>query len=175
MPPVLDGDMDAIAVPTDFLGLNYYSRSTVRNDPAAEPLRTTGVDEPGEYTEVGWLVAPESLYDLLTRVWHDYRPTAIHIAENGAAFADEVAAGGQVHDERRQAYLRDHFVAAARAMGEGVPLRGYFVWSLMDNFEWAEGYSKRFGVVYVDFETQERIVKDSGHWYRGVIGTNEVS
>jgi len=175
MPTVLDGDMEAIAVPTDFLGLNYYSRATVRDDPAAEPFQTAGVDEPGEYTETGWLVAPESLYDLLIRVWHDYRPAAIHITENGAAFVDEVAPDGGVHDERRLAYLRGHFLAVARAMDEGVPLRGYFVWSLMDNFEWAEGYSKRFGVIYVDFETQERIVKDSGRWFRGVIETNEVT
>ena len=174
MPTVLDGDMGAIAAPTDFLGLNYYSRSTVRADPTAEPFQTAGVDEPGEYTETGWLVAPESLYDLLTRVWHDYRPAAIHIAENGAAFTDAVAADGGVHDDRRLAYLREHFLAARRAMDDGVPMRGYFVWSLLDNFEWAEGYDKRFGIVRVDFDTLERTVKDSGHWFRDVIATGEV-
>ncbi|MEP6758339.1 MAG: GH1 family beta-glucosidase [Actinomycetota bacterium] len=173
-PAVADGDLETIAVPTDFLGLNYYSRSLVRADPSAEPFGAVAVDEPGEYTDVGWLVIPDGLYDLLTRVWRDHRPQAIYVTENGAAFTDVVAADGSIHDGRRLAYLREHFHAAHRALAEGVPLRGYFVWSLLDNFEWAEGYDKRFGIVRVDFDTLERTVKDSGRWYRDVIATGEV-
>ena len=173
-PAVLPGDLAAIATPTDFLGLNYYSRSTVRADPSEEPFGAAGVDEPGEYTDVGWLVVPDGLHDLLTRVWHDHGPAAIYVTENGAAFPDEVARDGAIHDDRRLAYLRGHFLAARRAMDDGVPLRGYFVWSLLDNFEWAEGYDKRFGIVRVDFDTLERTVKDSGHWLRDVIATGEV-
>jgi beta-glucosidase len=174
-PAIEPGDLETIAVPTDFLGLNYYSRATVRADPNDEPFGAASVDEPGERTDLGWLVAPEGLYDLLTRVWRDHGPKRIYITENGAAFPDAVAPDGAVHDGRRLAYLRAHVLAAARAMEEGVPLRGFFVWSLLDNFEWAEGYAKRFGLVRVDFDTQERIVKDSGWWYRRVIETSEVT
>jgi beta-glucosidase len=117
---------------------------------------------------------PDGLHDLLTRVWHDHGPAAIYVTENGAAFPDEVSPDGAIHDDRRLAYLRGHFLAARRAMDDGVPLRGYFVWSLLDNFEWAEGYDKRFGIVRVDFDTLERTVKDSGQWYRNVIATGEV-
>jgi len=173
-PEVVEGDMATIAAPTDFLGLNYYSRSLVRADPASEPFGVAGVCEPGEYTDTGWLVVPDGLYDLLMRVSRDYRPPAVYVTENGAAYADTVADDGAIHDGRRLAYLRGHFQAAHRAMAEGVVLRGYFVWSLLDNFEWAEGYDKRFGLVLVDFDTQTRTVKDSGHWYRDVIATGEV-
>jgi beta-glucosidase len=169
-----DGDLVAVATPTDFLGLNYYSRSLVRADPAAEPFGATDVHEPGEYTETGWLVYPDGLYDALTRVHHDHSPPAIYVTENGAAFRDTVGDDGAVRDERRVTYLRDHFVAAHRAIADGVPLRGLFVWSLLDNFEWAEGYEKRFGVVRVDFETQRRTVKDSGWFLRDTIESNGV-
>jgi len=171
-PKVSSGDMEAIAAPIDFLGLNYYSRSVVRADPASEPFGTEGVDEPGEYTDVGWLVIPDGLYDLLMRVHRDHEPAAIYITENGAAFTDVVSSDGAIHDARRVAYLSGHFEAAARAVADGAPLRGFFVWSLMDNFEWAEGYSKRFGLVRVDYETLERTVKDSGWFLRDVIREN---
>jgi len=173
-PSVRGGDMATIATPIDFLGLNYYSRSLVRADPSEEPFGVAGVYESGHHTDVGWLVMPRGLYDLLTRVWRDHRPPAIYVTENGAAFSDVVAADGAVHDEQRVAYLRGHLEAAYSAMTEGVPLRGYFVWSLLDNFEWAEGYDKRFGLVRVDFDTLERTVKDSGRWYRDTISTGEV-
>jgi len=173
-PAIEEGDMEAIAAPIDFLGLNYYSRSTVRADPASEPFGTRDVDEPGEYTDTEWLVVPEGLYELLTRVDRDHAPPAIYVTENGAAFTDVVAPDGAVHDERRLAYLREHFRSASRAIDAGVPLRGYFVWSLLDNFEWAEGYAKRFGVVRVDFDTLERTVKDSGWFLRDVIRANGV-
>jgi len=102
-------------------------------------------------------------------VWRDYAPPVMYVTENGAAFDDVVGPDGRVYDERRQAYLESHFAAAARAVADGVPLRGYFVWSLLDNFEWAEGYDKRFGLVYVDYNTQERTVKDSGRWYADML------
>ncbi len=166
--------MDAIATPTDFLGVNYYSRSVLREDTTEEPFGAAGVDEPGEYTEVGWLVYPNGLYDLLARVHRDHAPRAMYVTENGAAFADIVAPDGAVHDERRVAYLREHFRAAERAISDGVPLKGYFVWSFLDNFEWAEGYGMRFGVVRVDYHSLERTVKDSGWFLRDVCAANGV-
>jgi beta-glucosidase len=171
-PDVRDGDMEAIAVPIDFLGLNYYSRSKVRFDPGDGPWHEADVREDGEYTEMGWLVYPDGLFDLLTRVSDEQAPADVYVTENGAAFADEVSPDGGVHDERRVSYLREHFRAAARAIEAGVPLRGYFVWSLLDNFEWAEGYSKRFGIVRVDYDTQRRTIKDSGYFLRDVIRGN---
>jgi len=171
-PEVRGGDMDVIASPTDFLGLNYYSRSVVRFDPDDEPWHVADVREEGEYTEMDWLVYPDGLFDLLTRVNTDHTPVELYVTENGAAFRDEVSPDGRVHDECRASYLREHFRAAARAIEAGVPLRGYFVWSLLDNFEWAEGYSKRFGIVRVDYDTQRRTIKDSGHFLREVIATN---
>lgn len=173
-PTVLDGEMALIAAPTDFLGLNYYSRSVVRSNPAEEPFGAEGVDEAGEYTETGWFVYPEGLYDLLMRVQRDHEPTEVFVTENGAAFTDVVSPDGVVHDDRRLSYLRGHLLAAHRAIAGGVPLRGYFVWSLMDNLEWAEGFSKRFGIVRVDFETLERSVKDSGWWYRDTAVANAI-
>ncbi len=171
-PRVEEGDLATIAAPIDFLGLNYYSRNVVRADPTEEPLRFSGVREEGEYTETDWLVYPDGLFDLLTRVQREYAPPVVYVTENGAAFTDMVDPDGAVHDERRVVYLREHFRAAARAIEVGVPLHGYFVWSLMDNFEWAEGYSKRFGIVRVDYDTQRRTIKDSGRFYRDVIAAN---
>jgi len=171
-PPVEEGDLDAIAAPIDFLGLNYYSRNVVRFDPGDELLQASDVDQPGERTEMDWLVAPDGLHELLVRVQREYAPPAVYVTENGAAFADTVSSDGLVHDDRRVTYLREHFLAAARAIDDGVPLRGYFVWSLLDNLEWAEGYSKRFGIVRVDFDTLERTIKDSGRFCRDVIAAN---
>jgi beta-glucosidase len=173
-PDLRSGDLETIAAPLDFLGLNYYSRNVVRHDDAAEPFHASDVREEGEYTELDWLVVPEGLYDLLTRVQRDYAPAAVYVTENGAAFPDVVDPDGAIHDDRRVAYLREHLLAAHRAIEDGVPLRGYFVWSLLDNFEWAEGYDRRFGVVRVDFETQERTVKDSGWFLRDTIAANGV-
>jgi beta-glucosidase len=171
-PEVQDGDVDAIASPTDFLGLNYYSHVVVRRDAEAAPFQIAEVLQAGELTEMGWPVYPEGLYRLLTGVHADLGPAHLYVTGNGAAFHDEVSSDGRVHDERRVAYLREHFRAAARAIQAGVPLRGYFVWSLLDNFEWAEGYSKRFGIVRVDYDTQWRTIKDSGHFLREVIAAN---
>jgi beta-glucosidase len=117
---------------------------------------------------MGWEVEPEGLYELLVRLDRDYR-VPIVITENGAAFDDPPAVDGVVEDPRRVAYLEGHLDAVARAIADGVDVRGYFAWSLMDNFEWSRGYSKRFGIVRVDYETQRRTVKRSGEWYRDLI------
>ena len=166
--PIADGDMEAISAPVDFLGVNYYTRFVV--EAALEPpLMLRIVPQPGEPTAMGWEVYPEGLYRVLTRVHRDYAPRAVYVTENGAAYEDEVAADGEVRDPKRQAYLEAHVEAARRALGDGVPLEGYFVWSLLDNFEWAEGYAKRFGIVHVDYATQRRTVKQSGRWYADLI------
>lgn len=175
LPDRYEEDLETIAVPVDFLGVNHYTRTVVADDPDSVVVETREVNPTGRpYTEMGWEVYPEGLYEILTRVHRDYAPPCIYITENGAAFADQVDAEGRVHDAQRVDFLREYIAQAHRALEEGVPLAGYFVWTLLDNFEWAYGYSKRFGIVYVDFATQERIVKDSGIWYRGVIAENGV-
>lgn len=166
------GDLLQIAAPIDFLGVNYYSRAIVADDPAGGPLAARQVI-PGyaELTEMGWEVYPEGLYRLLRRLHDEYRPAALYVTENGCAVADRLE-DGHVRDAQRIAYLRGHLAAAQRAIQEGVPLRGYLVWSLLDNFEWAHGYTKRFGLVYVDYPTQARILKDSAAWFRQVVAGN---
>jgi beta-glucosidase len=117
-----------------------------------------------------WEVSPHGIYDILKFVHDHYQPPALYITENGAAFADYIGDDGGVHDAARVSYLHDHLVQLGRALQDGVPLRGYFVWSLLDNFEWAYGYGKRFGLVYVDYPTQQRIIKDSGYFFAQVAG-----
>ena len=173
MPEIEDDDFSVISRPTDFLGINSYSPFYVAHDPAS-PLGARMVEREGEHTAVGWLVQPEALQELLVRVHEEYAPGDIYITENGAAFDDPAPEEGRVHDPRRRAYLHDHLTACLNAIGQGVPLQGYFVWSLMDNFEWAEGYGKRFGVTYLDYATQERTIKDSGRWYAEVTRANRV-
>jgi beta-glucosidase len=175
MPEILPGDMDLISQPTDVLAINYYTRAVVEHDAAAIPLQTRQVvPAGGEVTATGWEVYPEGLYDVVKRVHDDYDQPRLLITENGAAFADEVV-DGQVDDPRREAFLHEHLLQTHRAIQEGVALGGYFVWSLLDNFEWAQGYSKRFGLIYVDYASQERIVKRSGHWYAGVTHEHAVT
>ncbi len=174
-PPIQAGDLEMIAAPIDFLGVNYYSRKVVRAlTPASQDSEwaPTGYEEvmnlPGAtYTQMGagWEVYPAGLADLLVRLKQDYAPRAIAITENGAAFEDQWDGDGHVSDPQRLHFVRDHLRAVGQAVAQGVPVRGYFLWSLMDNFEWGEGYSKRFGMVYIDYPTQRRIIKDSGHWY----------
>ncbi len=166
------GDLPVIASPIDFLGVNYYSRQVVRADPTT-PRGFSGVlVRDAEYTDMNWEIYPRGLYDLLTRLHRDYGGPEMHITENGAAFEDSIGPDGKVRDAQRIAYLRAHFIQAHQAIQDGVKLRGYFVWSLMDNFEWAYGYSKRFGMVYVDYETLKRIPKESARWYHEVIKEN---
>jgi beta-glucosidase len=167
-PTVEDGDLDAIAAPLDFLGVNYYFRQLVREDPdGGGPVLVRDPD--WSFTAMGWEVYPDGLYDLLVRLRDDYGPRAISIFENGAAYDDLREHDGEVRDPERQAYLDEHLGAVGRAIDDGVPVRGYFVWSFLDNFEWAEGYWKRFGIVYIDYPTLERIPKGSFYWYRNFI------
>ena len=168
---VQPGDLEAIAVATDFVGINYYNRAIMRDAGASDNLPPTE-NQRDEMTAMNWEVYPEGLYDTLMRVHTDYAPRQIYITENGASYSDGPNANGVVADERRTSYLHRHLAAAHRAIQNGVPLAGYFAWSLMDNFEWAKGYAQRFGLVWVDFETQQRIVKDSGKWYAQVIARN---
>lgn len=168
-------EMERIQTPIDFVGVNYYTRGIVAHNPDDPFLQARGVRREGaQYTEMGWEVYPEGLYEILHWLHTEYGGPALFITENGAAFADALTPQGTVEDEERLHYLRAHFLQAHRALQEGIDLRGYFVWSLMDNFEWAHGYTKRFGIVYVDFATQRRIIKKSGYWYRQVIAQNAV-
>jgi beta-glucosidase len=174
-PLIEKGDLEIIARPIEFLGVNYYYPTTIRQLPGGQFGQYEFVNPPdAQFTAMGWPVVPRGLYDLLARLHSDYHIPEMYITENGAAFADEVSEDGHVHDARRIDYLREHLLAAHAAMSEGVPLSGYFVWTLMDNFEWAHGYSKRFGVAYTDYATQRRIIKDSGFWYRDMIAKNEI-
>ncbi|UZQ83209.1 GH1 family beta-glucosidase [Thermoanaerobacter sp. RKWS2] len=165
---IKEGDLETISVPIDFLGVNYYTRSIVKYNEDSM-LKAENVPGPGKRTEMGWEISPESFYDLLKRLDREYTKLPMYITENGAAFKDEVTEDGRVHDDKRIEYIKEHLKAAAKFIEEGGNLKGYFVWSLMDNFEWAHGYSKRFGIVYVDYETQKRILKDSALWYKEVI------
>jgi beta-glucosidase len=168
-------DLAAIAEPTDFLGVNYYNRTVVRSAAVSESdnlPRTVFLAPESEWTEMGWEVHPDGLYQILCRVHFDYGPARLYVTENGASWSDGPAADGHVPDQRRIRFLREHFRAARRAIAAGVPLAGYFVWSLLDNFEWDRGYSQRFGIVWVDYETQQRIPKESARWYRRVIDSN---
>ncbi|HEX4931746.1 MAG TPA: family 1 glycosylhydrolase, partial [Gemmatimonadaceae bacterium] len=175
---VQPGDLETISAPIDFLGINYYSREISRSRalPEEKNAPRTIPHPPAEVrTDMGWEVYPDGLHDLLVRVHRDYAPRAILITENGAAYAMGPDASGQVPDEPRRAYLEGHLAACHRAIAAGVPLTGYFVWSLLDNFEWAFGYTKRFGVVWVDFATQRRIPKASALWYRDVARANALT
>ena len=174
VPEIAPGDMELISQPTDMLGVNYYFRSLVAYDSAALPLQARRVFPTGaQVTAMGWEVYPPGLYEILKRVHDDYSPGTLLVTENGAAY-DDVVEDGRVEDPEREDYLHEHLLQAYRAVEDGVPLKGYFVWSLLDNFEWSLGYSKRFGVIYVDYSTQERIVKRSGRWYAGVTRENGV-
>ncbi len=171
---VQEGDLDTIAVPTDFLGINYYSRAILRSDklPEAENAPRHLPAPPKEAcTDIGWEVYPVGLHDLLVRVASDYQPAAIVITENGASYFTGPSDDGAIHDTARLAYLRGHLGACLDAIAADVPLTGYFAWSLMDNFEWAWGYDQRFGLVWVDYETQARTPKDSALWYAEVART----
>ena len=161
--------MAIISQKLDYLGLNYYSRGLVSAGANIDPV-------PGsEYTEMGWEVCAPALRRMLNKINQTYDLPPVFITENGAAFPDVVSPDGRVHDERRLDYLRQHFIQTQLAMQDGVDVRGYFVWSLLDNFEWAHGFTKRFGIVRVDYDTQKRTVKDSGEWYSRVIMSNEVT
>ncbi|SNS66340.1 beta-glucosidase [Actinomadura meyerae] len=189
---VRDGDEALIAAPLDVLGVNYYSPTLVRvwdgtsprahadghRQGAATPFvgceRVEFAEQPGPYTAMGWPIDASGMEELLLRLHREYPGTPLMVTENGAAF-DDVVEDGRVRDERRIAYLRDHIAAVERACAAGADVRGYFAWSLLDNFEWAYGYSKRFGLVRVDYPTGRRTWKDSAHWYRDTIATHRGS
>ncbi|MCX4703289.1 GH1 family beta-glucosidase [Streptomyces sp. NBC_01352] len=176
-----EGDLELISTPMDFLGINYYTPAVVRDAPHRQPdpaLRTATdcriehADIPGvRRTAMGWAVVPDSLRELLVSLRHEYADTLppILITENGSAENDVLSADGQIHDPDRIEYLRDHMAAVANAVAEGVDVRGYYVWSLLDNYEWAFGYDKRFGIVHVDYDTLRRTPKDSYRWYQRLI------
>jgi beta-glucosidase len=164
-PLVAPGDLATIKQPIDFFGLNYYAPMYV----AAAPQNLLGawfgaVPAGTRFTAFGWPIDPSGLTDALHRLRERYGNPEIYVTENGACYDDPVAPDGTVHDDDRVAYLRDHLTAARRALAEGVNLRGYFVWSLLDNFEWAEGYSRRFGIIHVDFASLKRAPKASYQW-----------
>jgi beta-glucosidase len=167
------GDLAAIQAPLDFLGVNYYTIERIRRDPDLPdfvPQVAPEVD-PG-LTTMGWAVRPAGLGELLIRLHREYQPPALYVTENGAAFPDTLTPDEQVVDPERTDYLRRHLAQARRALAAGVPLRGYFIWSLLDNFEWARGYSQRFGLVYTDYPTQRRIIKSSGRYFAEVARGN---
>ncbi len=166
VPVLQDGDLATISAPTDFLGVNNYFRFVVSD--GVDGPRMERVEE-SQHTDMGWEVYPDGLHQLLVRVARDYSPQAIYVTENGAAFGDVRVHDGHVHDPERTAYLDTHIDAVGRAIADGAPVKGYFVWSLLDNFEWAYGYSKRFGIIYIDYPTLERVPKDSYYWYRDFI------
>lgn len=175
-PAIAENDMALISTPLDFLGVNYYLRTLIRTRRGVNVAQTLSeryeqvVPVPGAtYTEMAWEIYPQGLHETLLRVHQDYAPHQIMVSENGAAFADQWDGDDYVPDGRRVQYLRDHIRELDEAHEQGVPLCGYFVWSLLDNYEWTDGYSKRFGLVYVDYATQRRIVKESGHWYAAFI------
>lgn len=166
-------DLEAIRQRVDFVGVNYYSRGVMRHDSSVPPECAVRVQQPGAvYTDMNWEVYPRGLSETLIWIKERYGDVPLFITENGAAFADPPVAEGGVCDPLRVAYLRDHLRSARDALHAGVNLRGYFVWSLLDNLEWNHGTSKRFGIVHVDFSTQRRTPKDSARFYTEVIRTN---
>jgi beta-glucosidase len=168
------GDEATIGTPTDFMAINHYQRVIVGDDPADAHLGARGTPAPPATTSLGWSVTPDAFRDVLLRVHRSYPPIPLYVTENGASYADSIDPSGEVRDTERVEYLRGYLGAAAEAIAAGVDLRGYFAWSLLDNFEWGEGYHSRFGLVYVDFATQRRIPKSSAHWYRDLIARHRL-
>ncbi len=172
VPSIEAGDMQLISAPLDYLGVNYYQRSVVHDPNSAPGATVLYRRDPNNVTGRDWEINPEALYDLLMWLHNEYDFEDLMVTENGASYADEISADGTVHDPRRQDFIRRHLEALLRAVDAGAPVRGYFCWSLLDNFEWAFGTSSRFGLVYTDFTTQKRTIKDSGHWYGRVARAN---
>ncbi|MBQ0936012.1 GH1 family beta-glucosidase [Ideonella paludis] len=168
-PQIQAGDLAAIQTPLDFLGVNYYTRSVIS---AAGPwdVKQSGL----ELSDMGWEIYPEGLTQLLVRLHQDYELPPMFVTENGGAFKDQLD-NGRVHDLPRVKYIKEHIGAVAEAMRQGVKMGGYMVWSLLDNFEWASGYEKRFGIVYVDYASQQRTLKDSALWYRNFLQRQKAS
>jgi len=174
LPQFTEEQRRGVQAELDFLGLNNYSRNVVRHNPTAKPYGAEIIAPSGRVTAMDWEIYPPGLREVLVWINERCSPPALYVTENGAAFDDRPDASERVDDENRRRYLRDYIAEAHRAIAEGVPLKGYFAWSLMDNFEWAEGYSKRFGITRVDYETLARTLKRSGEWYAGMIQSNSV-
>jgi beta-glucosidase len=171
-PEIKPGDMAVISTRLDFIGVNYYTRTVIKHDPNIPIVQFSQVQPPeSEYSQM-WEIYPEGLYNLLERINHDYHPACLWVTENGVPVPDGIDQDGKIRDNRRIQYLQDHLVQVHRAIADGVPIQGYLVWSFIDNFEWILGYRMRFGLVYIDFETRQRTIKNSGHWYRNIIANN---
>jgi beta-glucosidase len=172
-----DADMKLIKQPIDFIGVNYYSRSVIRHDETQPPFHAARVAQIGNpHTEMGWEVYPKGFTDTLAWIKSRYGDIPLYVTENGSAWPDPpTAENGRVEDPLRVEYLTNHLAAIHDAIQQGVNLRGYYAWSLLDNYEWSHGYSKRFGIVHVNYETQERTIKDSGRFYSKVIESNGAS
>ena len=171
---VQPGDMDIVKAPLDFIGINLYTRMTIAHDPHDTMMGTRPAyhGEENELTDFGWEVYPQALSEMILRISRDYPKLPIYVTENGASYGEKPDADGQVRDQRRIRFLRGYISEMGRAIEKGADVRGYFLWTFTDNFEWAEGFQQRFGIVYCDFETQQRIIKESGHWYSQLARTN---
>jgi len=170
---VKEGDLSKIAVPVDFLGVNYYHRELIKFSSDSE-MGFTVVHGNFARTEMDWEIVPEALDDLIVRLRKEYTKIPVYITENGAAFNDKLLKNGEIRDNKRINYLSRHLLEIARLNRKNMDIRGYFLWSLMDNFEWQHGYSKRFGIIYVDYKSGERILKNSALWYRDLIKTRTI-
>lgn len=168
VPQMQAGDLEQISQPLDFLGINYYTREVIQDAPESDFLGLTAIRNAPERTAMDWEVFPQGFIDILLEFHREYEPPPIYITENGAAYPD-ILSGNAIKDTQRISYIERHLEALGRAMAQGLDVKGYFVWSLIDNFEWAEGYTKRFGIYYVDYATQRRIPKLSAKWYAELI------
>ena len=168
------GDMDAIRDKLDFIGINLYQRAIVAAAPQDRNTGARGVPGPGPRTDFNWEEWPAALYQMIMRVSKDYDRPPIFVTENGCSFADGPGPDGRVHDDRRTQFLQGYIGQVGRAIEEGADVRGYYCWTLIDNFEWAAGTSQRFGIVHVDFDTQKRTIKDSGYWMRDLIKAGQI-
>jgi beta-glucosidase len=172
---IQEGDLTLIGAPTDFIGVNYYTRTLVKSTSQQQIPGFTVVPPRSKVrTVMGWEIYPEGLGYLLRRLSHEFPGKELYITENGAAFPDKYEVDGSIYDMNRKAFLRDHVSVALECLAEGIQLKGYFVWSLLDNFEWNLGYIPRFGLISVDYKTQSRYIKESGHWYARLIGSGTI-
>jgi len=169
------GDMERISAPLDFIGVNLYQRAIVQHAPNDRNIGARAIPGPGPRTDFNWEVWPAAIYRMLMRVHADYPGVPLYVTENGCSYGERPGADGRVHDERRIEFLRGFIGQVGRAIAEGADVRGYYLWTLIDNFEWATGFSQRFGIVDVDHETQQRTIKDSGYWYRDLIAKGEIA
>lgn len=165
---IKDGDLEKISIKNDFWGVNYYTRVLIKFSQDSK-LNFKGVEGKLKKTAFDREICPEALYDLILRVRKEYTKIPIYITENGASFGDVLTKEKRVHDTERIDYIKRHLIEVSKLNKQGADIRGYFIWSLIDNFEWAHGYSKRFGIIFVDYNTQERILKDSALWYKNLI------